>query len=80
MPSVLTISDIDECSSDPCRNGATCNDEVATFSCECAPGYDGRTCDYGMLLHYCFHLDMNINLVVLHGLLNILFQFLYNNN
>ena len=31
-------TDIDECSSDPCQNGATCNDEVDGYTCECADG------------------------------------------
>ncbi|MDP6945273.1 MAG: hypothetical protein QF464_14080, partial [Myxococcota bacterium] len=28
----------------PCKNGATCEDDVATFSCTCADGYGGVTC------------------------------------
>ncbi|XP_052803014.1 uncharacterized protein LOC128233395 isoform X2 [Mya arenaria] len=40
-----TCTDIDECASDPCHNGATCNDLVNNFTCICDPGYSGLTCD-----------------------------------
>ena len=43
------FSDIDECSPDPCQNGATCEDGVNTFTCGCPPGYSGHTCDTGPL-------------------------------
>ena len=36
--------DINECSSKPCANGGTCNDAFSFFSCECAPGFSGVTC------------------------------------
>ena len=38
-------TDIDECSSDPCENGATCQDEVNQYSCLCAGGYTGTHCE-----------------------------------
>ena len=37
--------DIDECSSDPCMNGATCLDELDQFSCQCAAGFTSTVCD-----------------------------------
>ena len=43
-------TDIDECASSPCQNGATCNDLVNAFSCECATGYTGDTCSEGLLV------------------------------
>ncbi|XP_077088633.1 fibulin-7 [Siphateles boraxobius] len=37
--------DIDECLSSPCANGGSCTDEVNGFSCFCAPGWAGPSCD-----------------------------------
>lgn len=37
--------EIDECESNPCRNGATCHDLIAMYSCECLPGFDGINCE-----------------------------------
>ena len=41
------ITDIDECASDPCQNGGTCNDFVDAFNCTCdgAGGYSGENCE-----------------------------------
>ncbi|XP_067016646.1 uncharacterized protein [Acropora muricata] len=36
--------DINECSPNPCQNGATCVNGVASYRCNCAPGYTGGTC------------------------------------
>ena len=41
----LVISEILECASRPCRNGGTCNEQVNGFSCQCAPGWGGTTCE-----------------------------------
>lgn len=41
-------SDIDECASNPCKNGGTCKDGIDSYSCECAPGYEGYNCDNGI--------------------------------
>jgi hypothetical protein len=30
---------------EPCLNGGTCTDGVASFSCACADGYEGETCE-----------------------------------
>ena len=38
------FSDIDECKSNPCKNGATCIDQVNAYKCICSPGYTGVNC------------------------------------
>ncbi len=40
----LCNSEIDECSSNPCRNGAKCVDKIGSFKCECPAGFSGLTC------------------------------------
>uniref|UniRef100_A0A1X7T6V2 EGF-like domain-containing protein n=1 Tax=Amphimedon queenslandica TaxID=400682 RepID=A0A1X7T6V2_AMPQE len=35
---------IDDCSPNPCQNGATCNDRVADYQCDCPNGFRGRNC------------------------------------
>ena len=37
---------IDECSSNPCRNGANCiQPQNGLFDCECAAGFTGAVCE-----------------------------------
>ncbi|XP_078574895.1 uncharacterized protein LOC144861071 [Branchiostoma floridae x Branchiostoma japonicum] len=38
-------AEFDECSSAPCQNGATCQDGVNSFTCQCVPGYVGTLCE-----------------------------------
>ncbi|XP_076447761.1 uncharacterized protein LOC143284711 [Babylonia areolata] len=37
--------DIDECHSNPCRNGGTCRDGVNSYTCDCLPGFNGTHCE-----------------------------------
>lgn len=37
--------EIDECEVHPCQNGATCQDHVATYTCECVAGFQGQDCE-----------------------------------
>ena len=39
--------DIDECASNPCQNGGTCNDGVNSYTCDCIPGFAGDNCEIG---------------------------------
>ena len=43
------ISDINECASSPCQNGGICSDEIGKFTCTCAGGYTGTTCQSGKM-------------------------------
>ena len=38
--------DIDECSSNPCLNGARCQDYVDSYTCTCLPGFSGPNCGH----------------------------------
>ena len=35
----------DECASETCNNGGTCDDGVNTFTCRCVDGYEGTNCE-----------------------------------
>ena len=41
----LLFPDINECQSNPCRNGGTCYDRVNGFECGCPIGWEGDACD-----------------------------------
>lgn len=45
-------TDIKECNSNPCKNGAQCEDEVNGFSCACLPGFTGNQCEIGKYESY----------------------------
>ena len=47
----MYIIDIDECASNPCLNGATCNDQVNGFTCTCSARYYGVLCETGEIYH-----------------------------
>lgn len=42
-----SLSDINECASNPCRNGANCADLVNEYECTCQVGWLGTNCDIG---------------------------------
>ena len=45
---MVSVSDIEECSSNPCMNGAKCTDAVNSYTCGCvAGGYTGTHCETG---------------------------------
>ena len=41
---LATFSDINECESSPCANGATCMDKVNGYNCTCLDGFEGDNC------------------------------------
>ena len=51
---IIFISDIDECGSDPCQHGATCNDQINQYNCTCVPGYNGTHCEIGLYTLFTF--------------------------
>ncbi len=44
---VHIVSDVNECSSEPCMNEGTCNDLVDGYTCDCPAGYEGIDCEKG---------------------------------
>ena len=40
------IRDGNECSGSPCRNGGTCRDGCASYTCQCTSGYTGTNCEH----------------------------------
>ena len=48
------IPDINECSSNPCQNGAQCVDAVNMYTCNCVPGYEGTHCETGKIEHWTY--------------------------
>ena len=40
----LCCLEINECVNHMCKNGATCVDEIADYSCSCASGWEGKFC------------------------------------
>ncbi|XP_022110413.1 uncharacterized protein LOC110989982 isoform X2 [Acanthaster planci] len=37
------------CDSEPCMNGGSCTSSSTNFTCSCAPGYSGLTCEFAEL-------------------------------
>ena len=43
----VLISDVDECTSNPCENGGICTNNVGGYSCNCdGTGYEGNICEH----------------------------------
>ena len=45
--SFVLFTDINECVSNPCENGGTCQDAVNHYTCDCVTGYTGEECETG---------------------------------
>ena len=39
------VTEINRCASDPCLNGAACNDRNGSFHCTCPPRFTGLRCE-----------------------------------
>ena len=57
----LLVIDIDECSSDPCKNGAKCSDNVNGYTCKCTAGFEGDNCQTGQ--HSCYYVTETVSCV-----------------
>ena len=42
---VIVHTEINECESDPCQNGASCVDRLGKYRCTCVFGYTGVNCE-----------------------------------
>lgn len=51
---LLSCSDMDECLSNPCQNGGTCQDGASSYTCVCPQGYKGMRCDNGKYVQVWF--------------------------
>ncbi|XP_051880495.1 protein eyes shut homolog [Pristis pectinata] len=38
-------TEVDECSSNPCKHGSICNDYVGYYNCNCPIGFEGKNCE-----------------------------------
>ena len=45
--SIIVLVVIDECSSNPCMNGASCTDGDESYTCDCVEGFVGTHCETG---------------------------------
>ena len=41
----LLLSDVNDCSDAPCRNGADCFDQLGDYVCVCKSGFQGKNCE-----------------------------------
>ena len=52
----LIFIDINDCMGEPCNNGGTCTDGIATYTCTCPDGFTGRDCETSMIIFlFTFH-------------------------
>lgn len=42
---MLCQINVDECVNNTCKNGASCIDGIAEYSCKCRTGYTGDYCE-----------------------------------
>ena len=59
---LVSSSDGNECSSNPCMNSGTCTDMIADYKCTCKDGYTGKNCETGRYNIFCIEqLPKSIN-------------------
>lgn len=49
------LSDANECEAKPCVNAKSCKNLIASYYCDCLPGWTGQNCDISESL--CFDFD-----------------------
>lgn len=47
----IIYADIDDCTPDPCQNGAMCVDRINDYVCVCPAGYTDKQCQTGNDFH-----------------------------
>lgn len=47
---IFFISETNQCSPNPCKNGGTCTDRNGKYECTCTIGFKGLTCE-GRAIH-----------------------------
>lgn len=50
FPLLQTFADINDCESNPCKNGGTCIDGINTYKCICSDGWEGTYCETSKLM------------------------------
>jgi len=48
-PLLQTVADINDCESNPCKNGGTCIDGINSYKCICSDGWEGTYCETSKL-------------------------------
>ena len=44
------LLDINECvTNNPCKNGASCENSIGSYTCRCTIGFNGKHCDQGKI-------------------------------
>ena len=76
----VITSDIDECASNPCDNGGTCDDLLNNYQCQCVIGYTGEQCEIGeygskVLRDNFVRKEFFTTVLTSHVLLNVLHTF-----
>ena len=41
---LLSLLDVNECASNPCKNGGSCTDLVNDYNCSCTGLWEGKNC------------------------------------
>ncbi|XP_076070857.1 uncharacterized protein LOC143042452 isoform X2 [Mytilus galloprovincialis] len=41
----IEVDDVDDCASNPCKQGGTCNNHVSRYSCTCPLSHTGKQCE-----------------------------------
>lgn len=71
---------MDECNSNPCLNGATCIDKIASFTCSCPIGLTGKLCETNIndcevsnySISKCYTLNYSVKLIIQHEIILML--------
>ena len=61
----MCVSEVDECVSSPCVNGATCMEGMGGYNCSCVAGYEGLHCETGKI-HQATHKTISPGVTVYH--------------